>query len=76
MTECMDFIGNQYLLERYRKAADLHAKGKILCDLVEGLETDGLSHEEAIHEVKDAVGADETAKAALVLAEQRHFKVV
>lgn len=76
MNACMDFIGNQYLLDQYHKAADVQDKGKILFNLVERLETDGFSREQALHEVRDAVGSDEQARAALLLAEQKHFKAV
>lgn len=71
MSSCMDFIGNQWLVQQYRDADEGIAKSRILYDLVEGLQLEGLSLEEAVGEVKGILGEDTYAETALSRVRER-----
>lgn len=75
MSGFMDFIGNQWLLDQYQRAADVKSRGEFLVHLVDRLESEGLTLHDAFHEVKTVLSGDAHAEAALFHV-QEHRKIL
>lgn len=76
MTSCMDFIGNQYLMDQYQKTTTPEAGGNVLSALVLNLEADGLSLVDAYKEVSGLLSGDDKAETVLAFVRKTHNLVI
>jgi hypothetical protein len=72
MSSCMDFLGNQYLMDQYKKSATPEDGGNVLAALVLNLEADGMTIPEAYKEVSGLVQNDDNAEVALAIVRKTH----